>query len=128
MKKFLSTIFFIGCLFAVNITCAAVSSEIINVHKDSAWFQRKDNFDIFGAIVDYSSGGDSETFTVQYKVMSNADGEVYQKIIDSPYIYRQYNGEWKYIGKKHDTIDSKFVSLYVKVANTCAQKVGYQRY
>ena len=130
MKKFFSTLFLVSCLIVFGSECASarVSSEVINVHSDTAWFQRKDGFDVFGAVVEYSSGGDSETFTVNYKVMSNAEGEVYQKIIDSSYIFRQYNGEWRYIGKKHGVIEPTFSSLYVKVANTCAQKMGYQRY
>ena len=128
MKKIIvSMLFFVICFMIGNGTEAAVSSEVVSVHKDTTWFQRKDGFDVFGAVVDYSIGGDSETFTVNYKVMSS-NGDVYQKIIDSSYIYSQYNGQWYHIGRKHDTINQKFVNLYLAVANTCAQKMGYDHY
>ena len=110
-----------------SVETARVSSEVVSVRENTLWFERKDGYDNFGAVVDYSSGGNSESFTVDYRVV-DPDGEIYQKIFDSPYLYKQHNGEWLFIGRKHGNIDQKYLMLYLTVANKCAQKMGFQRY
>lgn len=60
----------------LSIGYAAPKAKII-VHRDTAWFDRDNR--TFGAAVTFDGAGETDNFTVAYKMESNGNGDdIYQ--------------------------------------------------
>jgi hypothetical protein len=104
----------------LSIGYAAPKAKII-VHRDTAWFDRDNR--TFGAAVSFDGAGETDNFTVAYKMESNGNGDdIYQS---------KNNSGWVYIGthgpdKQDYNFPSRYsIQLFVSVANVCAQTQGY---
>lgn len=102
-----------------DVVQALPKGMAIHVYPDSAWFQKKADCDAFGALVEYSDGGDTEVINVTYKVMHSE--KVYQRIPNS--IFNNYNDDWQWIGGL-DSMDPHWMYLFNYVAYECVKKRG----